>query len=273
MYLYHTLPHGITKRQNMKKIKITNALACFFENTGHLAEFFYYIIFTTKRVDEMRISAVKALAQINEQEPANEELKHVATDKLKKYLNLILELWLCRLVESYENYLSSVLKDVFLCCPQILKSSETVKLDEVLKYNTMDDFVTELTEKKINELSYSSFDDLFDFFNKKLGMQIIDNDADKTLIKEAIEIRNISVHNDCVINRRYIKKLDLDENLIGTRRQIKAEYLSHIIDVLYNNVIKLDSRLIKKFDIKNCKSVKSDFFTHVVEQKADKTSI
>ncbi len=253
----------------MVKIKVTNACAHFFENTNHLAEFFYYIICTTQQVDEMRICAVKALAKIHEQEPAKEELKHAATDKLKKYFGLILELWLCRLVECYENYLSSILKDVFLCCPQILKSSEVVKLDEVLKYKTMDDFVTELTEKKVNELSYSSFDDLFDFFDKRLGVKIID-ESNKSIVREAIEIRNISVHNDCVINRRYINKLQLNENLLGNRKDIEPEYLNNVIDVLYNNVMELDDKLIKKFEIKNCKVVGDEFVKRIMEQKTDK---
>lgn len=253
----------------MEEIKITNACAHFFENTNHLAEFFYYIICTTQKVDEMRICAVKALAQIHEQEPEKEKLKHIATDKLKKYFGLILELWLCRLVESYENYLSSILKDVFLCCPQILKSSEVVKLDEVLKYKTMDDFVTEMTEKKVNELSYSSFDDLFDFFDKRLGVKIID-ESNKSIVRKAIEIRNISVHNDCIINRRYINKLQLNEYLLGTRKNIEPEYLNNVIDVLYNNVMELDTRLINKFGIKGYQIVKDEFFTRSKEQKNDK---
>lgn len=258
------------KKAKPTKVKVTNALTHFFKNTNHLAEFFSYIIFTAQRVDEMRISAVKALAQINKTEPEKDDLKHIATNKLKKYFNLILELWLCRLVESYENYLSSILKDVFLCCPQILKSSEMVKLDEILKYNTMDDFITELTEKKVNELSYSSFDDLFDFFDKKLGIKIID-DTNKKFVREAIETRNISVHNDCVINRRYINKLKLKENLIGKRKYIEANDLNHIVDVLYNNVIEIDAKLIKKFNIKNCQIVKNDIFVGIKERKQDNT--
>lgn len=238
----------------MKKIKITKAFKQFIDKTNHLSEFFSYIIFTAQKIDEMRIHAAKALAQINEEEPKKEDLKKIATEKLKKYIKLILELWLCRLVESYENYLSSILKDVFICCPNILKSSETVKIDEILKYDTMEDFIKELTERKVSELSYSSFDDLYDFFDKKLGIKIID-DKGKNLIREAIEIRNISTHNNCIINRRYISKLNVDEDLIGKKKDITAQYLGNVIDTLYDNVMDIDSRLIKKFKIKNCKYI------------------
>lgn len=238
----------------MKKIKITQAFKQFLDKTNHLSEFFYYIILTAQKIDEMRINTAKALAEINKEEPKEEDLKKIATEKLKKYIKLILELWLCRLVECYENYLSSILKDVFLCCPDILKSSETVKIDEILKYDTMEDFVKELSEKKVSELSYSSFDDLYNFFDKKLGINIIDDEG-RSLIREAIEIRNISTHNNCIINRRYISKLNLDEKLIGKRKDITSKYLGDVIDILYDNVQDIDSKLIKKFKIKNCKFI------------------
>jgi len=247
----------------MKRIKITQAFKQFLEKTNHLSEFFSYIIFTAQTIDEMRIHAVRTLAQIHEEEPKTEDLRKIATEKLKKYTKLILELWLCRLVECYENYLSFILKDVFICCPDILKSSETVKVDEILKYNTMEDFIKELTERKVSELSYSSFDDLYNFFDKKLGIKIVDNKG-KSLIREAIEIRNISTHNNCIINRRYISKLNLDENLIGKRKDITAQYLEDVIEILHNNVRDIDSKLIKKFKLKNCRLITSE------EIKSDK---
>lgn len=241
----------------MKRLKVTQAFKQFMEKTGLISEFFSYIIFTTEEIDKMRICATKALAQIHEYEPREEDLKKVATEKLKKYAKLLLEMWLCRLVEAYENYLSSILKDVFLYCPKILKSSENVKLEDILKYDTMDEFIKELTERKVSELSYSSFDDLFNFFDKKLGIEIAD-DKNRSYIREAIEIRNISTHNDCIINKRYINKLDLSENLLGTKKYVTPEYLDSLIKILYSNVKSIDDKLIKKFKIKNCKIIKID---------------
>ena len=100
-------------------------------------------------------------------------------------------------------------------------------------------------------------------------IKIID-ESNKSIVREAIEIRNISVHNDCVINRRYINKLQLNENLLGNRKDIEPEYLNNVIDVLYNNVMELDDKLIKKFEIKNCKVVGDEFVKRIMEQKTDK---
>lgn len=238
----------------MKKRKITQACKCFFETTKHIDNFFAHVIFTTKRIDEMRLHAVQALAQIHEKELKPEDMQEVAMDCLNQYVGLLLEMWLCRIVECYQNYLSSILKDVFYCCPDVLKSGEMIKLDEILRYSRMDDFIRELSERKVSSLSYSSFDDLFNFFDKKLGIKITD-EANKNLIREAIETRNISIHNNCIINRRYITKLRESEELIGHKKKIKKEFLATIIDITHRNVLDIDSKLIKKFKIKNCENI------------------
>lgn len=237
--------------KKIKRIKITQAANHFFDRANYLSQFFFDIISTAEEFDKMRIYVAKSLANINGDEPDKEDLKHKATYRVKRHIKLIREIWLCRLVECYENYLSSILKDVFLCCPDILKSSETVKIDEILKYDTMEEFVKELTERKVSELSYSSFDDLFDFFDKKLKIKIID-EGNKGFIREAIETRNISTHNDCVINKRYISKLSLDEKLLGCKKVIQARDLAKIERILYENVKEIDTKLINKFKIENC---------------------
>ena len=62
-----------------------------------------------------------------------------------------------------------------------------------------------LAERKVAGLSYASFADLSGFFFDKFHVTLFDEKDVKTII-EAIEVRNISVHNRCIINQRFVKR-------------------------------------------------------------------
>jgi hypothetical protein len=74
-----------------------------------------------------------------------------------------------------------------------------------------------LAERKVDGLSYSSFLDLSQFFEERFHLTLVD-DKDAQFVTEAIEVRNISVHNRCIVNRRYRQKTQCDEALIRYSR-------------------------------------------------------
>jgi len=160
-----------------------------------------------------------------------------------------LELILARHVENYLNYLSSLLYEVFLARPETLKSSEAIEIAEVLRHESRKDLVRALANRKVDRLAYESFEDLRDFFQQKLGLTLLTHEAERIVV-EAIETRNISVHNRCVINRRYIKRTGASEGLEGKTKELGAETLEALLPVLNESVMALDAQARKRLRLR-----------------------
>ena len=65
-----------------------------------------------------------------------------------------------RHVENFLNYLSSLLNEIFIQRPEILKSSEKIDLEIVLGHSSIEDLVQTIAERKVENLSYKSLIDL-----------------------------------------------------------------------------------------------------------------
>ena len=170
-------------------------------------------------------------------------------DELKRHRQLILEIMLVRHTEAYLSYLADLLFEIFTQRPETLRSSDRVEVSQVLQHDSIRDLVRELAQRKVDSLSYSSFADLAEFFSERFRLAIA---PDETLSKivEAIEIRNISVHNRCVINEKYVSRLGLAHDCIGKRRALGIEYLDLLLPMFCHSVRSLDGAARKKLGLK-----------------------
>ena len=149
------------------------------------------------------------------------------------------EAFLVRHVENYLSYLSALLFEVFQERPETMRSSEKVELDFVLEHRSYDSLVQGLAEKKVEALSYSSFERLSQFFQDQFHLSICTS-KDLPLIREAIETRNISVHNRCRISRRYLEKVPETKWKLGSTRYLGIADIDLLVPALHKAVSQLD---------------------------------
>jgi hypothetical protein len=161
----------------------------------------------------------------------------------------LFEIILVRHIENYLNYLSGLLFDIFTQRPDTLKSSEAVTLETVLSQDSMDELIRVLARRKVDSLSYQSFDDLVDYFTREFGL-VLFAQAQAASVAEAVQTRNISVHNRCIINERYAKKTGAAPSLIGTRRDLSMEELDTLVPMLANGVRRLDGQARRKLRLR-----------------------
>lgn len=57
-------------------------------------------------------------------------------------------------VDNFQNYFKEILSEIVLSRPEILKSKETERLDYILSFNSRDEMIKAIAEKKINSLFY-----------------------------------------------------------------------------------------------------------------------
>lgn len=97
-------------------------------------------------------------------------------------------------IDSFTVYFKEILSEVVLTKPQILKSQESEKLDFVLEYESMNDLINAIANKKIEELFYKGIEDIEKFFKNRLGIDIFKTDEEREVINLFIKQRNMTVH-------------------------------------------------------------------------------
>lgn len=170
-------------------------------------------------------------------------------DDLKEHRQFFMKVILVRHVENYLNYLSSILREVFLARPEALKSSERIELETVLAHTSIEELVKTISERKVESLSYASLNNLTEYFREKFHISVV-KDADLSRVVEAIEIRNISVHNRCVINGRYVARTKYDANRLGKPVSVGIERIETTTRVLAESVATIDKDARRRLQVR-----------------------
>jgi hypothetical protein len=168
---------------------------------------------------------------------------------LKTYSQFLHEVILVRHVENYLNYITGLLFEIFTQRPEILRSNEKIDFETILSHDSIKDLVLTIAERKVSTLSYKSFNDLSDYFKDQFGLQLFNSDTLPKVI-EWIETRNISVHNGCIINERYIKRASAKPESLGQVRKLDLKTIEDLSPVLANSVKALDTSARRKLKIK-----------------------
>jgi hypothetical protein len=139
--------------------------------------------------------------------------------------------------------------EVFLYRPEVLKSSEQIDLMTVLSHESMDSLIRAVAERKVDDLSYRSFNDITKYFGQKFHIRLC-TELEYIEINEAIAFRNISVHNRCVVNKRFIAQTGVDSSWLGKRALFGMEYLQDKAKIIANSVRLTDRAARKKLGLR-----------------------
>lgn len=164
---------------------------------------------------------------------------------LRYQAQLLWELLLCRHVDNFQSYLGGLLHEVLIARPELLRSKETIELSLALSKKSMNDLVQFVAERKVNELSYGSFGDLAKYFEDR-GLAIA-SDEEQQAITTAIAVRNISVHNRCVINDRFLRTTQQRSVAAGSLYQLSFPEVRSTAVMFANIVKRVDAKAASKF--------------------------
>ena len=222
------------------------------QDINRLFDFVLYLAGNSDRVARIAHDAIVSVED-DEQKKAQMEAewkgRPTALDELKRNRQLFVETILVRHIENFINYLSSVLFEIFIARPETLKSSDKVEVAKVLEHESIDSLVREIAETKVDALSYSSFAKLSEFFSDRFHISLAPNE-DISFIHEYIEIRNISVHNRCFINKRFIARTGLDHSALGKKKELYGGDLDRLIPKLVEVVKHVDVTVRRKLKVK-----------------------
>ena len=221
------------------------------EGTGSLCEFavsfikiqsFLVYILEYVRDHAMLNRLIDIYGESLASSPADDPYKMLGYHK-----QFLLEVILSRHVDNYLCFLSSILKECLLSRPEAMLALETsISLEMVLSHESKESLLQTVAEDEVQRLSYKSFGDLARFFGKNLKIKIA-NELQKSKIIQAIEIRNISIHNRCVIDKKYCRKTGTDQAQAGSVMILDYDHLKEIAKALAASAIHSDSELSEKY--------------------------
>jgi hypothetical protein len=226
----------------------------FFEVIEELNGFVSFVVGMVAQIERTAQIAHEALTHgLSKEEKEEKDRKfkqrQSTEEVLRRYGQLLMEVVLVCYVESYLNYLGSLLFEIFTQRPETLKSADKLEVAFVLGHGTMDDLVRSIAERKVDSLSYESFGHLSEFFGERFGLELFAaNDVPKVI--EAIETRNIAVHNRCIINERYLSRTGASRGLLGKRKDVGLSDVNQLDDLLVASVRKVDQDARRKLRLK-----------------------
>ncbi len=148
-------------------------------------------------------------------------------------------------ISLFESSVSECLKRYLMAFPKELKDGQISGKDSKFIADTI--FASELIELLVdNFINKISYENLSEILPKKLELLKVEKEKIKYDRKDLIERkerRNLLVHNNLKIDKKYIRNTKCEPNRLGMQLDIKNGYLSKTIDVLTNILIQIFNEL------------------------------
>jgi hypothetical protein len=166
---------------------------------------------------------------------------------------LMNQIMLSRAIESFDLYLTTILRDIFLAKPEILKSEGSVDIASIIEAGSYDGLIWRIAERKVHELSYKSLGELRKFVVGRTGVDLFPSPATFEMATLASEVRNLIAHNDCVVNDLFnLRVKGLSNHLEVSdsgRLKITDEWLRRASYTLDGLVFRFDELAAEKFHL------------------------
>ncbi|NQV80921.1 MAG: hypothetical protein HQ495_10235 [Alphaproteobacteria bacterium] len=176
----------------------------------------------------------------------------IAQTPFLEHKTIFLEVIICRVIDSFISHISDVLGLIFLHRPETLHwENEKFPVKEILDFDSIDDLRAHIVERRVNELSYKSINDLAKYLRDKSNLELFQNERETTQLTLYVEVRNLAVHNRMVMNKRFVERTNGSENNIGKRLTPEFVDLSKAISITIEIASRLDAAAIEKFGVPN----------------------
>jgi hypothetical protein len=153
-------------------------------------------------------------------------------------------------ISLFESSISECLKRYLMAFPKELNDGQISGKESKFIADTI--FASELIELLVDDfISKISYESLSEILSKVLKFLKIESDRIKYSTKDLIERkerRNLVVHNNLKIDKKYIRITKCEANRLGTQLDIKNEYLKETIDVLNNILEQILSELSANYN-------------------------
>lgn len=221
-----------------------------------------FSISLSAQVDRSRFMAARALA-VNGSPEDKERFGRIERDPQPAFRRLVSfseyqsETIIIRIVDNFMSYLSEILQLCMLKRPEILRSNEQIRTEDVLRFTHRSELLDFLINRKLNELTYGGIRGIEEFLNQRLAIPLTSDDQMRHYLSITIELRNIYTHNRGVVNELFVSRISGIEHdykfVIGDRFHADYDQIVIFSSNLFKIVQFLDKRVAEKFKIRKRK--------------------
>jgi hypothetical protein len=154
-----------------------------------------------------------------------------------------------RAVDNFLVYVVELLRRVFVERPEALRSSETIKVEDVLRWSTMDDLVQALVERRVERLAYLSLTDLQDDLIRSLGLELFGDQTDLSRAVRLVATRNLLAHNRAIVNERFLRQVPDSTLTIGEPILLNGDDVLADLEFLSEAAKRIDAVAISHFGL------------------------
>lgn len=221
-------------------------------------DFFFFNLKIASAADKARLKIFESLA-ITGGEAEKKRWEEVRESPHQVFVGLRLfaeyqtEIMIIRSVDNFLSMLSETLQACMLKRPEMLRSAEQIKTEDVLRFTKRSEIIEFIVNQKVNQLSYGGFRALEVFFDRHLGVALM-TDAERESVSVAIELRNIYTHNRGVVNELFLSRLkgvsaDYDFRE-GKRFHTDFDQIVRIANALFDVAVRVDGAVSHKYGLK-----------------------
>jgi hypothetical protein len=227
--------------QPLENIVGTKSLYFYFYDFSQIVESFIFTVKIAASVDQYATNAAHALAAIDKgllEEETEEKIAELerrrnaqlarieakgAQKQLAEYSMMNVRHLVTTLADCFLTFVSHLIQSALKKSRNTLKSSETIRIDDLLEFKTNKALTNYLIDRKINELSYGGIRKIEEYIKDILGIDMFKDDKSRDLLIIFLELRNIYVHNRGFVNNLFLTRAKKHSRLcVYKRRTISA---------------------------------------------------
>lgn len=242
-----------------RNIVCTDAFSHFLNEYHRNIDYFFFVIHLVHLADSGRVRAAKALASVEQDADERGRLEMSANDpditlrQLKTHSTVQSRNLTNGMVNAFQRYFSSIIHSAALKKPMTISSSQTVKVDDILRFTRHQDLVAFIIDRKINDLSYGGLAEMEKYYDDRLGVRMFDTDRQRDLLRLFVEVRNINVHNGGIVNELFLNRVGTVDGFSyrkGKSFHVDLDALVTLSENAMQVARRIDETIGKKFGLK-----------------------
>ena len=173
----------------------------------------------------------------------------------ESYRQMHLQMTLSRAVENFQVYLSELMRLVLRTHSRSLNSTEfRLSLEDIRRFKTIDDMITQLIDKRVNDLSYKGIPDLQQYIKKDFKFDLFRTKEHLELAEVYVQLRNIMVHNRGIVNEIFLSRMPANiegqyEAYLGKPVPLIQPQVVEVAKFFARCVSDVDQRAIEKWKL------------------------
>jgi hypothetical protein len=239
----------------------TRVFARFLSEYYDNVDYFFFVVKLAAHADEGRVRAAKALLPLADDKERERYEKTISDPEatqhaLKRFSRVNSRNLTNAAVNGFQRYFSEIIQSAILKRPELLRSNQTVRIEDVLQFKRHSELVSYLVDRKINELSYGGIREMENYLRDRLGVELFQNNVERAFLTAFIELRNVNVHNGGIINDLFLSRVGQVEGFtfkLGARYHVDFEEFALLADNSVRVALEIDKTISKKFRLRRMK--------------------